>query len=404
MGMLFGPRADLLDAVAEVRREADELREWFTAWNSRQSPAVMLVSAGRLDEGEALVADLRSARAVLIRAVAEQMRGRVHASLALVADAHELLDARLGAALDRVLVAFATAGAALAMDDRSGLDALRLADVSLETLPPGFTSAYVMATGVQQLVEGRLLDARATFAGHQPDIFTSWRLMCLLAQTELALGDREAARTAARRVLEQTVDVPAPLYETIALLVLAECIQLDDVNAALDDAHRALAVAAGAGLWPSVVDALEAIGVMLVEVGRERDGARALGAAAAAREAMSYRYRFAHRATAVAAATAAVGGDAGWAEGASLLLPEAVELVQRMRGERVRPVIGWDSLTPTEMQVVEQVAAGLTNPQIAERLLMSRATVKTHLVHVYSKLGIGSRAELAAAAVRRSRR
>jgi DNA-binding CsgD family transcriptional regulator len=201
-------------------------------------------------------------------------------------------------------------------------------------------------------------------------------------------------------VLDQFFDVPAPMYETAALLVLAECAQPDDVNAALDAAHRALAAAADAGLWPSVVDALEAIGVMLVEVGRERDGARALAAASAARDAMSYRYRFAHRATAVAAAADAVRGDDGWAEGSLLLLPEAVELAQRMRGERVRPVTGWDSLTPTE----EQVAAGLTNPQIAERLLMSRATVKTHLVHVYSKLGIGSRAELAAAAVRRSRR
>jgi DNA-binding CsgD family transcriptional regulator len=332
------------------------------------------------------------------------MRGRLNASLALVAEAHELLDARLGAALDRVLFAFATAGAALALGDRAGLDALRLADVSLETLPPGFTSAYVMATGVQQLVEGRLHEARDTFAAHQPDIFTSWRLLCLLAQTELALGDREAARTAAQQVLDQTGEVPAPLYETVALLVLAECAQPGDVTSALDDAHRALAVAAEAGLWPSVVDALEAIGVLLVEGGRERDGARALAAAASARDAMSYRYRFAHRAAAVTAATTAVGADDGWAEGASLLLPEAVELVQRMRGERVRPVVGWDSLTPTEVQVVEQVAAGLTNPQIAERLLMSRATVKTHLVHVYSKLGIGSRAELAAAAVRRSRR
>ena len=75
-----------------------------------------------------------------------------------------------------------------------------------------------------------------------------------------------------------------------------------------------------------------------------------------------------------------------------------------MRGERVRPQAGWDSLTPTELQVAEQVAAGLTNPQIAERLLMSRATVKTHLVHVYAKLGFGNRAELAAAVVRRAAR
>ena len=48
------------------------------------------------------------------------------------------------------------------------------------------------------------------------------------------------------------------------------------------------------------------------------------------------------------------------------------------------------------------VAEGLTNPQIAERLLMGRATVKTHLEHIFTKLGIRTRAELAAEAARRT--
>jgi DNA-binding CsgD family transcriptional regulator len=44
----------------------------------------------------------------------------------------------------------------------------------------------------------------------------------------------------------------------------------------------------------------------------------------------------------------------------------------------------------------------MTNAQIAERLLMGRATVKTHLEHIFTKLGIRSRAELAAEATRRA--
>ena len=64
-------------------------------------------------------------------------------------------------------------------------------------------------------------------------------------------------------------------------------------------------------------------------------------------------------------------------------------------GERKRPSTGWASLTPTELAVVEQVRLGLTNPQIAERLLMSRDTVKTHLSHIYTKLGVANRTELA---------
>jgi DNA-binding CsgD family transcriptional regulator len=50
---------------------------------------------------------------------------------------------------------------------------------------------------------------------------------------------------------------------------------------------------------------------------------------------------------------------------------------------------------------VALVADGLTNPQIAERLLMGRATVKTHLDHVFAKTGLHSRTELAAEYVRR---
>jgi len=48
--------------------------------------------------------------------------------------------------------------------------------------------------------------------------------------------------------------------------------------------------------------------------------------------------------------------------------------------------------------VIDLVADGLTNPEIAERLLMARGTVKTHLEHVYAKTGLRNRTELAAAA------
>jgi DNA-binding NarL/FixJ family response regulator len=51
--------------------------------------------------------------------------------------------------------------------------------------------------------------------------------------------------------------------------------------------------------------------------------------------------------------------------------------------------------------VVALVGQGDTNPQIAETLHVSVSTVKTHLVHAYQKLGIDTRAGLAAAAVTR---
>jgi DNA-binding NarL/FixJ family response regulator len=53
------------------------------------------------------------------------------------------------------------------------------------------------------------------------------------------------------------------------------------------------------------------------------------------------------------------------------------------------------------LEVARLAAQGLTNPAVGERLFVSRGTVKTHLEHVYAKLGVHNRAELAAAAVRR---
>lgn len=70
------------------------------------------------------------------------------------------------------------------------------------------------------------------------------------------------------------------------------------------------------------------------------------------------------------------------------------------RGPRARPRTGWGSLTPTERRVVDLVAEGLSNPQIGERLYLSRRTVQTHVSHVFAKLDVSSRAQLAAEATR----
>jgi len=76
--------------------------------------------------------------------------------------------------------------------------------------------------------------------------------------------------------------------------------------------------------------------------------------------------------------------------------------VQRgVRGPRQRPQFGWQSLTPTEHTVAALVADGLFNPQIGERLFISRRTVQTHLAHVFAKLDISSRTQLAAQVARR---
>jgi DNA-binding CsgD family transcriptional regulator len=60
-----------------------------------------------------------------------------------------------------------------------------------------------------------------------------------------------------------------------------------------------------------------------------------------------------------------------------------------------RPAFGWDSLTGTERRIADLVAEGLSNRKVANRLFLSTHTVAFHLRHIFWKLGITSRVQLA---------
>ena len=68
-----------------------------------------------------------------------------------------------------------------------------------------------------------------------------------------------------------------------------------------------------------------------------------------------------------------------------------------------RPDNGWAALTPTETQVARLIGEGLTNKAVAERLFVSPNTVGTHVRHVFEKLGVRSRTELAGRIARDAR-
>ncbi|WP_030293074.1 response regulator [Streptomyces katrae] len=83
------------------------------------------------------------------------------------------------------------------------------------------------------------------------------------------------------------------------------------------------------------------------------------------------------------------------AAGQSALAPAvALRLMDRMRTPA-------EALTKRELEVLQLVADGLSNQQISKKLFLSQATVKSHLVHIYAKLGVDSRTSAVATATTR---
>ncbi len=87
-----------------------------------------------------------------------------------------------------------------------------------------------------------------------------------------------------------------------------------------------------------------------------------------------------------------------WSEGRAWTLEQAIVEAEPLLTEPVAAPIASalardpNALTARELDVLRLVAAGLTDAQIAERLVISRRTVSTHLTAIYSKLGVNSRA------------
>jgi predicted ATPase/DNA-binding CsgD family transcriptional regulator len=173
------------------------------------------------------------------------------------------------------------------------------------------------------------------------------------------------------------------------------------------DAHGALTSnPEGFGPLCFLPDTLECLAVVATDAGSHREAARLCGAAAALRQrmgAMRFKVWDADYEATVAALREAMGEndfDAAWAEGAALSTEEAIAYAQRGRGVRKRPSSGWASLTPSELDVVRLVSDGLGNNDIATRLFVSPRTVQSHLTHVYTKLSLTSRVQLAQEAAR----
>jgi DNA-binding CsgD family transcriptional regulator len=235
----------------------------------------------------------------------------------------------------------------------------------------------------------------------QPKMAAIW--IVYTAQAALARGDL----TAARRWADDAVAATSGFHLSLALTTRAGvAIAQGEPEQADRDAHDALATAAGTGAYAAAPDTLECLAILAVVAGSHREAARLFGAADAIRQRgglVRFKIFDAFFEFPVAALRDAMGEKdfkSAWAEGAALSPNEAIAYAQRRRGERKRPASGWASLTPTERDVVRLVSEGLANNDIATRLFVSPRTVQTHLTHVYSKLGLTSRVQLAQEAAR----
>ncbi len=267
--------------------------------------------------------------------------------------------------------------------------------------------------GWMQLAGGDAIQARDSMAAVVEGIRMSIARpivpmpLVLLAEAQLALGALGEAAAALEEAISIAESRKLIWFQGRASLVRGKLrARHGDLQGAESQIHEALSLGREAGDRMGLVDALELLGRLAAEQDSYKEAVRLWAAAGSLRSEMGYRFGIDGEAQESALHTTKerLGPDefaTALAEGAKLSVDEAIAYAARGRGERKRPATGWASLTPSELEVVRLVGEHLTNPEIAARLFVSRATVKTHLVHIFAKLGIDSRSELAAEAVRR---
>ncbi|BBY06124.1 helix-turn-helix transcriptional regulator [Mycobacterium noviomagense] len=357
---------DLADAIGD--RYNSRICRYCLAWAQIHQGELASAATQLAD----LLADARAAHDGLMELQCLGGQGVVLALQGEVAAARAAAEAAVNAAAE-VGGAYAAYGyAALSFSAMAGGDAAALQDAA---------DAWPQVTTLPQMAAlQRTYSAAAALAG----------------------GDLVAAR----RWADAAVSTSWGGFQAAALLMRARvAIAAGEFEQGERDSHEALSLAASTGAHLNVPDILESLAALAGEAGSHPEAARLFGAAQAIRQRMgSVRFKIYDFADEATVALRNTMGDndfeAAWSEGAALSTEEAIAYAQRRHGERKRPASGWASLTPTERDVVRLVSEGLANNDIATRLFVSPRTVQSHLTHVYTKLGLSSRVQLAQEAAR----
>jgi predicted ATPase/DNA-binding CsgD family transcriptional regulator len=271
-----------------------------------------------------------------------------------------------------------------------------------------------LVLGWMQLAKGDVAEARQAMAkvaeGARSSILRPLVPLPLILMADACVSD--GALDEATAVLAEAVAMAQSRDQTWFLgragLVQAKLrMRKGDFAEAESLVHEALNQSRDADDQIAIVDGMELLARIATNLDSHKEAARLWAAADSRRAELDYArfpVDFPGHDASIAAAKNALGADefaSASAEGMKLSIEEAIAYAARGRGERKRPSTGWASLTPSELEVARLVGEHLSNPEIAARLFVSRATVKTHLVHIFAKLGIESRSELAAQAISR---
>ncbi|MDX6197239.1 MAG: hypothetical protein QOJ79_390 [Actinomycetota bacterium] len=349
--------------------------------------------------------------ALVWRGVVAHAGGDLRAALPFLSEGYELLAARHEDAFSPVALA------ELAHIDmkRGALDDARLRlqqarETARRSVTPMTESHIAAVQSLLHIAEGDYAAAFETASrsyatmSDTGSFLIAAQVLSEAGYAAMRMGDLTRARAELERALPVAVNNPAGRGR--ALWVLAQLTELEGGHAAaLDHAHDALRLAHAAHDLILVIDVLWALAELLADEDPAM-ATRLLGAAGAIAKDIGY-VRFPSYQEqdndVVRRLRGALGADYddASADGARLSVDDAIGYASRGRGPRQRPSVGWDSLTPMERHVAALVAKGLSNPDIAAQLFVSRNTVKAHLAHAYAKLGVANRSELAAQVSRR---
>ncbi|WP_231996400.1 helix-turn-helix transcriptional regulator [Mycobacterium scrofulaceum] len=253
------------------------------------------------------------------------------------------------------------------------------------------------------------VDAAVAASEAARERFGDWPVATINAKPSGEVALAHGDLTSARRLADEGVAGARGWFAVQALAIRSRvALAESQPGQAERDAHDALSRAAEQRAHLFVPDLLECLARLAHLAGNHMEAARLFGAADSIRKRtgiVRFRVYDADYEASVNATRKALSDEefsTAWEAGAALSTDEAIAYARRGRGERKRPPSGWDSLTPTERDVVRLVSEGLGNKDIGDRLFISPRTVQTHLTHVYAKLGITSRMQLAQEATRRS--